>query len=307
MRFDMDEEEQVQDIPHALRAETRLHGKYLLGRVIGAGKFGITYMAYHMELELKLAIKECFPFKYVERSSNECDVVERSQGAHSFEHVVGRFLDEAKRLAQLESVRSVPIVLDFFRANQTAYLVMKYIDGYTLRDYLHAFGGRLSVDETVGIILRLLDAVAEIHRKNVYHRDINPDNIMLRHEDQSIVLIDFGTARSEMDRMLRGYFTVQAKYHYTPPEQRHKFGEQGPWTDIYAVGVTMYELLTGKLPPDSPNLLDGKASLKPLSHYGIDVPKHIECALNKALHLSVKERFKSTAEFKRALLNGNHG
>lgn len=228
--------------PDALPPSTVL-GDYVVDQAIGRGGFAITYRAHHARMTAQqVAIKEFFPDRLARRS-HEGSVL-RSK-AEEFAAGCAEFLDEGQRLAMLAHP-GVVRVINFFEGNGTAYLVMDYVAGQTLEARL-AQGQRLEESRVRGLALKLLSALQAVHDGGLLHRDINPSNIMLR-DDGEPVLIDFGAARSELAQRTRAVTSVVTD-GYSPVEQYGTLANvQGPWTDLYALGATLYHLATGQRP-----------------------------------------------------------
>ncbi len=234
----------------ALPSETILEKDYKIRRVLGAGGFGITYLAEEIPLQRKVTIKEYFPSEYAARI-DDVDAVPRSKDvAGDYKWGLDRFIEEAQTLAKFEHPNIVR-VFRYFRANKTGYMVLQWEEGVSLRHWLKDLKRAPRQAELDALIEPLLSALELIHKSDYLHRDIAPDNIIVR-KDKSPVLIDFGSARGEIAHQSR---TVSAlvKPGYSPYEQyASTTSNQGPWTDIYALGATLYQAVTGKRPPDSP-------------------------------------------------------
>lgn len=276
--------------------------KYLIGTALGQGGFGITYLAWDINLGIKLAIKEYFPQGMLSRAPGQTDVETYSYSAREqFSFGLERFLNEAKTLAQYFEHPNIVTVRDFFRANGTAYMVMNYVEGITLDGYQRASGGRLPYEQAVTIMMPVLDALKEVHRSGFLHRDISPDNIFIDTRGR-VTLIDFGAARQEMQQNSRG-LSVIMKVGYSPEEQYRSNGAQGPWTDIYAVAATFYRLITGEMPPESMDRLAEDSLVIP-SRLDIKLDTSVEKALLKALAVRSQDRYQSIDEFQTALMGG---
>ena len=235
----------------ALPADTLLGGDYRIERVLGAGGFGITYLARDLVLDRAVTIKEYFPVDFAARGGS-LDAIPRSEdSAADYQWGLARFIEEAKALAQFDH-QNIVKVYRYFEANRTAYMVLHFEEGRSLKAWQKSLRRAPRQRELDDIISPLLDALSLIHKADFLHRDIAPDNIIIR-TDSSPVLIDFGSARGEIARHSR---TVSAlvKPGYSPYEQYAETGsQQGPWTDIYALGATLYHVVTGKRPPDAPS------------------------------------------------------
>ena len=228
-----------------LQPNTTLQGgKYRIERVLGQGGFGITYMATLVSSNRQVAIKELFLNGVNERAGNSIRV-SNSTNDSLFEKQKEKFKKEAKRIMSLDNEHIVK-VYDLFEENNTVYYVMDYLEGESLASKMQREGHPLTESEVMDILPQLLDALSEIHKYQIWHLDIKPANIMLI--DKTVVLIDFGASKqitpSEMTSTAL-YFTPG----YAPAEQTGMlFNQFGPWTDLYAVGATIFNLLTGKSP-----------------------------------------------------------
>lgn len=288
----------------ALRPMTILNGKYLIGRVLGEGGFGITYLGLDLNLQLKVAIKEYFPIQFASRYTYENDsndvVIISGKSAVSFQKGVERYEKEAKRLVKLEALPGIVRVLNFFYENNTAYMVMDYIQGISLKDYIYE-KGKMSWKEAVDTIEPIIKSLGVLHDNGIMHRDISPDNIM-RNLTGQITLIDFGAAR-EMDNGEKSK-TIELKHGYAPPEQYQSDGNQGPWTDVYALCATLYYLISGKILPSAMSIYDKTATVSPLHTFDPSIPKKIEETILKGLNVNIKYRIHSMRELYEYLYNG---
>ena len=284
----------------ALKSGTELVGDYRIERVLGAGGFGITYLAVETALDRHVTIKEYFPSDFAARTSTS-DAAPRSQDcASDYRWGLDRFIEEAQTLAKFTHPNIVR-VYRYFRANNTAYMVLHFEEGQSLKAWLKGLGRAPRQKELDAIVSPLLDALEMIHAQDFLHRDIAPDNIIIR-KDGTPVLIDFGSARGEI---LAHSKTVSAlvKPGYSPYEQYAETSrQQGPWTDIYALGATLYHAISGKRPADSPSRMV-KDELVPardaaLSAYRAGFLK----AIDHALALQTDSRPKSIAAWRGALL-----
>src|SRR5262245_52965787 len=235
----------------ALKAGTELVGDYRIERVLGAGGFGITYLAGEIALDRQVTIKEYFPADFAARA-DRIEAVPRSQDcASDYRWGLDRFIEEAQTLAKFNHPNIVR-VYRYFRANNTGYMVLHFEEGQSLKSWLKGLGRAPRQKELDAVVAPLLDALELIHKADFLHRDIAPDNIIIR-KDGEPVLIDFGSARREIASHSK---TVSAlvKPGYSPYEQYAETSrQQGPWTDIYALGATLYHAVTGKRPADSPS------------------------------------------------------
>ena len=287
------------NLPHHLAAGTVLSGKYLIGNAIGEGGFGITYLGFDQTLMLKVAVKEYFPTGYANRNntvSNEV-LLNYSGKEDLYKHGKDGFLSEARSIAAFSSESGVVDVRDYFTENNTAYIVMEYLEGVTLGSYV-LDNGALLTDRLLEMMLPLMRALEKMHRKNIIHRDIAPDNIMLL-GNGGMKLTDFGAARyfsGEDNKSL----SVVLKPGYAPYEQYSRKGVQGPWTDVYALCATIYRCITGTMPPDALDRVMGSELKKP-SELGAVIDPDTEAALMKGLELYPKDRLQSVSELMAAI------
>ena len=298
-------DERKYDFPqHHMRPFTILAGKYLIGKAIGEGGFGITYIGIDLELEARVAIKEYYPQGAAARDSRTNDGTVRSYSENTrtfFEEGREKFINEARTIAKFRELPEIVGVIEFFRENQTAYIVMEYLDGQTLKQYLKANGGKIQADELLRMMKPLISSLGKIHRQGLIHRDISPDNIMLM-KDGSIKILDFGGARDFISQNGKS-LSVMVKHGYAPEEQYRSHGDQGPWTDVYALCATMYRCITGKIPPEALDRLY-QDELKPISSFGVNCPKYIEEAIIKGLSVRKDGRYQSMEELYDALYKG---
>ena len=276
--------------PHHLPPGTVLRGKYRLGAALGEGGFGITYVGLDTALDLRVAIKEFFPYGFVTRvGSVSSQVTEMSDQAKAafFQKGKTRFMQEARVLAKFSGARGIVDVRDFFEENKTAYIVMEYLDGVTLKQYLKE-RGTLSPEETLRLLTPVMESLKLLHRENVIHRDISPDNIMLT--DGEVKLLDFGAARS-VDGDNKS-LSVMLKPGYAPEEQYRSKGKQGPWTDVYALCATMYKCITDVRLDESPDRLYND-TMKAPSALGVSISPAFEQALLKGLAVRAEDRWQT--------------
>lgn len=286
--------------PLALKPGTILNGKYIVGRVLGQGGFGVTYIAQDYETKDRVAIKEYMPEEFATRTTGTYAVsVYSGDKQENFEFGKEKFLGEARTLAEFSGNKSICAVYRYFEENGTAYLVMEYIDGIGLDKYVKDKGGKLSIEETKKFLLPIMDALSLVHSKGIVHRDIAPDNIMIT-KDGTAKLIDFGAARYSIGEKTRS-LDVILKHGFAPVEQYSRHGKQGSFTDVYALGATFYYLLTGKLPPDSIDRM-GNDNIADPSALGAKLSIEEEDAIMKALSVDASGRFHTMAEFKDAFV-----
>lgn len=285
-----------------LKPGTILQGKYLIGRALGQGGFGVTYLALDLNLDVKLAIKEYLPQDLAARSQGNTDIAVHSGALNShYYEGLEKFLQEAKTLARFEGHPNIVSVRDFFKANETAYFVMSYIEGITFKEYIKEKGGKIPVDQAINIMMPVLEALKEVHKYNILHRDISPDNIFMTAKGR-IILIDFGAARQAIKDKGRS-MSIMMKPGFTPEEQYRSKGQQGPWTDLYALGATIYRSISGQMPPESLDRLVDDDLIPPTS-LGVSIDPLIEKSLLKSMAVMGKDRFQSAEEFQHALVVG---
>src|ERR1700674_3548886 len=237
------------DSRFALPADTVLDDGYRIERVVGSGGFGITYAAEDIKLGTTVALKEYYPFDFGDRDRTMIVRPKSDRHKKTFEWGRANFLQEARTLARFEHP-SIVRVTRVFEANSTAYMVMRFEQGKSFEAWLGGLGRPPSQEELDAISAPLLDALEVMHTANFLHRDIAPDNIIIR-TDSTPVLLDFGSARravAEMSRSLTGI----VKAGYSPHEQYSSDSRlQGPWSDLYALGGTFYRAVTGKPPEEA--------------------------------------------------------
>ncbi|MBF0584821.1 MAG: SUMF1/EgtB/PvdO family nonheme iron enzyme [Magnetococcales bacterium] len=254
---------------NALRTGHHLH-EYRVERILGAGGFGVTYLAYDESLQQPVVIKEYMPNDLAVREG--ITVHPKSSGdEETFRWGLDRFIQEARNLARFRHPNIVQI-LRFFEANNTAYMIMPFEDGDSLKNILARRKSRLDEETLQAILFPLLDGLEEVHRAGMIHRDIAPDNIYIRRKDESPVLLDFGAARQAVGGKSKG-LSVVVKDGYAPAEQYETHGNQGPWTDIYALAAVMYRAIAGETPPQATARMNafarGKADpLRPVTEVG---------------------------------------
>jgi len=296
-------DETAQELPlHILRPRTILNGKYLLGKVLGQGGFGITYIGWDLNLDIKVAIKEYYPSGFVTRetSSAGTSTVQPFTGSQGDFFLKGRekFINEAKTLAKFFALPGIVSIKDYFQENGTAYISMEYIEGQTLKDYLSQMGGRLPAGQIFEMMKPVMSSLAEIHSVGLIHRDISPDNIMISKEGH-MKLLDFGAARDFTDSGNQS-MSIMLKPGFAPEEQYRSRGVQGPWTDVYALSATIYKCITGVTPEESVERVH-EDQVRPPSMLGIPVDPSQETALMIGMAVLQKNRFQGVSELYNAL------
>ena len=286
--------------PYHLQPFSILAGKYLLGMAIGEGGFGITYIGMDLNLEMKVAIKEYYPNGCATRNRSESNtVISYSSSMHDiFEEGREKFINEARLLAKCNNLPEIVSVKDFFKENHTAYIVMEYINGMTLKSYLKQNGGKLSAQKTLQMMKPVIHSLAKVHDMNLIHRDISPDNIMLC-KDGAVKILDFGGARDYIFSTGKS-MSIMLKPGYTPEEQYRAHGNQGPWTDVYALCATMYRCITGTIPPESLERAYHE-NLQPIWELASDCPPAAAYAIEKGMSIHTEDRFQSMQKLYSAL------
>ncbi|MDO5133594.1 MAG: protein kinase [Eubacteriales bacterium] len=287
--------------PNAIPCGSVLIGRYMIGQVLGQGGFGITYVAQDLQNQELVAIKEYFPDTL---ASRDASLVVRSynrQRTESFESGKKSFLEEARTLARFIGSSNIVAVRSFFEENGTAYFVMEYISGISLKKYLEKKGGRITWPEAMKILTPVLDALSDVHAAGIIHRDVTPDNIAVT--DSGVVkLLDFGAARYSIGEKSQS-LDIILKQGYAPYEQYMHRSRQGPYTDVYSLAATFYNAVTGLIPPESVERVAEDCIDLP-SSLGVDIPPYAEEALMKALAVRPEDRLQSMADFKYALTHG---
>lgn len=287
----------------ALPSGTILNDQYEIKRILGEGGFGITYLAYDNYLKIKVAIKEYFPSQFSSRDTTsgtkEITVISGEMSRY-YEKGLNDYKTEGNRLTKFNNLDGIVSVLNFFFENNTAYMVMEYVDGITLKEYLKNRGNKLDWRKTLEMFRPVINSFEIIHRAGIIHRDISPDNIMIS-KDGRMTIIDFGAARNDDDEKSK---TIMLKKGYAPPEQYVKNGNQGTWTDVYALCATIYRMITGERPQESIAIKAGSAKLTPIRSYIKNIPDRLEKALSRGLEIDISNRIKTMEELE-GYLYGN--
>lgn len=295
-------QEDYSPIPRCLAPGTELAGRYITGKVLGEGSFGITYMGWDKRMGMAVAIKEYFPSDMVSRDvicgSDNSVYLYESQKKCDYDTYLKKFFDEAKCLSRFNQIKGIVSVLDFFYENNTAYIVMQYIDGISVKEYV-AKNGKINAKQVLEMIRPVLTALEQVHATGIVHRDISPDNMIIR-RDGSLVLIDFGAARMHNIDYTKT-MTVMFKRGFSPEEQYRTKGRWGAYTDVYSVCAVVYFMMTGKAPVDSVirALGDDMPSLATMKEIGI--PLRQRKAVMKGMAVSAKNRWQSIRELYEAL------
>ncbi len=286
---------------HHLPLGTVLQDRYLIGRVLGEGGFGITYIGRDLRLDMKVAVKEYYPtdkgYRYSQASLR---ISPYAHAQKSFQTGRERFLKEAQTMALLEKQPNIVSARDFFEENDTAYIVMEYVEGTTLKELVSQRGGRIPEEELFDLLKPLFPALESVHELGLIHRDISPDNLML--EKGRIRLLDFGCARDT--NVEAQTLTVALKQGYAPVEQYQQKG-QGTWTDVYALSATIYYCLTGKTLQSAVDRLDEDEIVLP-RQLGVKLSPEREEALMKGLEINYHKRYQTVKELYKGLYQEKH-
>lgn len=282
-----------------LGLHTRLkNGEYMIGRQLGQGGFGITYIGMDTTLLQTVAIKEYFPFGAVRRNDrNEIELYDEKY-RKDYEKGLESFLCEGRILARFSNLTAVVGVKNFFHENNTAYLVMDYVEGLSVREYVKNYGV-LSPDRTLFLVQQVIADMQMIHHKQVLHRDVSADNLIITHNG-SLKLIDFGATRQEFTK--NQYIgTILCKQGYSAIEQYSTGRNQGPWTDIYGLCASIYFMLTGVVPDSAPDRIQNDCVRSLVQMDEIAMPKVQKEAIMKGLAVEVEHRYHTMAELYAAL------
>ena len=280
--------------PEALPRESILHGKYLIGDVLGRGGFGITYIGFDLSLESKVAIKEYYPSGSAMRREGESALYWNSTCASQTNRrgAYDDFLKEARKMARVDSIPSIVRVRETFLENETAYIVMDYVEGETLKTRLKR-DGVLTYSACYAMLRPMMEDLQKVHQLGIIHLDISPDNIMIQ-KDGSVKLLDLGAAK-DLNKKSNGMSQLVTKNGFSPAEQYMESGKIGPWTDVYALCATIYYACYGKLVPQAlERLMDDTLTFdlpakEPLPQYAVE-------ALKKGLAVRVNDRVENVAE-----------
>lgn len=286
--------QQEQD-PSLLPEGSVLHGQYFIGEALGHGGFGITYAAWDMKHQRRVAIKELFPSTIVMRNPDRRSISVQFGQKAQFDHMFHCFEQEAMLLMRLQNQNGIVNLYHAFEDNNTAYYVMEYLEGADFRQFL-AKNGAISWETLSPMLHTLLGALEKLHTEGLIHRDISPDNIFLTN-DGNVHLIDFGSVRAYQGA---NHFTAYIKHCFAPWEQYRSNGKQGPWTDVYALSVTVYYALSGKLPPDAPQRKLNDTAV-PLGQLCPQLPRHVAEAVMWGMAVEPEDRCQSIPELARLL------
>lgn len=290
--------EESQEV-YCLAPGTVLADRYIVGKKLGMGGFGIIYKAWDRKLETVMAIKEYFPSGLVNRLPHTSELIlVGHKHEQDYLHGKKRFIEEARNLAKFNSHPNIVNVFEYFEANNTAYFVMEFLDGKTIGEVIKEQNELpLPCDQCVDIAVALCSALRAIHKADILHRDISPNNIMLCN-DGKVKLFDFGAARfaSGIERV-----EIEFKIGFTPPEQYNQVDKQGPFTDIYALGATLYYALTGEIPEESTDRKKEDTLAAP-EELNPSIPHHISETIMRSMAVEPQYRFPDVDDFEKCLL-----
>ena len=294
-------EQQKKNYPSALKPGSILGGRYIVGKVLGQGGFGITYSAREYKTKRLVAIKEYFPETLAVRAQN-ATTVSYYAGDRENAYNYGKecFLSEAQTLSKFIGNDNIVDVFSYFEENCTAYFVMEYINGESLMSYIRKRGGRISFEEARLLLLPVMKALETVHRAGIIHRDISPDNIFITTEG-TVKLIDFGAARYSLGDRSRS-LDVVLKHGYAPVEQYTRRGRQGPYTDVYSMSATFYRAITGRIPPESIDRMADDVLITP-STLGVALPAEAENVLLSGLEVLYRDRLQTMHELRVGIAN----
>ncbi|MDR1594875.1 MAG: protein kinase [Prevotellaceae bacterium] len=272
------------------------NGKYLIEKTIGSGGFGITYLARHVKSNTAYAIKEFFPTGRCARDTQRNTVIPQGVRTEIYEKYRNKFIEEAQMLASFDHPNIVKVA-DVFEENNTSYIVMHFVRGNTVQQIIER-QGRMSLVVAVDLITQLCDAIGYIHARNLLHRDIKPDNIIITPKD-SVVLIDFGAARQFVQDQMQNH-TVILTPCYAPYEQYTPTSRKGTYSDIYSLGATFYFMVTGQVPVDALNrmskLMPSPKDLNP------EISDKVNAIIMKAMNLKPADRYQEAKDLLNDLL-----
>lgn len=283
------------DFPCVIRPFTVIHNRYLLGRVLGKGGFGVTYIALDLRTNVRCAIKEYMPSEYSTRKGGTLEVTPFAdeKARTVYHHGRQKYIEEARTLEKLKGNPNVVKILDYFNENNTAYIVMEYIDGEDLRKLAARNGGRIDPRLAFNVFVSVAMTLSRMHRLNILHRDITPENIIVTRKGE-IKLIDFGSARNYVSSQKKG-LSILLKQGYAPPEQYSTTGIQGPWTDVYSLCATIYNLISGKPLVDALYRMRGERQPS-LAELGCPVHERYSYVIERGMSVDYRMRYRNFEE-----------
>ena len=285
--------------PIQLYPGTVLANRYILGTAVGAGGFGIVYRAWDSKLETIVAVKEFFVSRLMTRAEGLKTVIVSQKNQAEFNYRKERFLAEARNMARFGTHRSIPNVFEYFEENNTAYIVMELLQGMPLNEYLVKNGGAIDQDFALMITIEVGNALKSLHEAGIIHRDVAPDNIFIcQGKDIRIKLMDLGAAK--LADTSDDVVDIILKPGYSPAEQYDNSNNIGPWTDIYALGATLYMMLTG-IKPDEATNRKIEDTLIPPNEINPNVSENLSNTIMKAMAIDIHMRFQNADDFLKAV------
>lgn len=286
--------------PYHLPPRTIVNHRYLIGRVIQQGKFGITYLAFDTGSRRRCVVKEFLPKDIITRfPGNPNIIINDIESQPDFSYCLSKFSEETAVLQKIRPQPGLAHTFDFFRENSTAYRVNEYVDAITLSDYLIENGGKASFHQMITMLTPVMSGLEKMHARGLLHFDIYPDNLLVN-TDGTAKLINFSGSNFVIARRWKILRSI-LRPGYSPQELFYNIRISGPWSDIYALAATMYFALTGYPVPDAINRVK-RDTLVPPSQYNPNVSPEVEKHLLRALAVHPAARFQSMRAFKEALL-----
>ena len=302
--------EKYDEAEFALRPGTILHGRYVVGKVLGKGGFGITYIGYDMSLDIKVAIKEYYPEGFVGRDARQSAKLSWYSTRTDVQNVIKSresLIKEARNMAKIDTFPTLVRVRDVLVANETAYLIMDYVEGETLKNLVMKTG-TLSYEKVCTYLFPIMEDLSKIHEKGIIHRDISPDNIMIEVNGQ-MHLLDLGAAKDlyrgngiqgKANEQIPVSTQMVLKHGFSPMEQYRMHGEIGPWTDVYAMTATIYYLMSGKILPTPMDRLDKEQEDAVQNMINkMPMPENAKEGMKKGLAILKNDRIKSMKELQK--------
>ena len=278
---------------------TVLQNRYVLGRALGLGSFGNTYIGWDTQAQMRVTVKEFLPGAVAcHRADTPTVQFYSAQGRALFEKGMRLFCEETATLRGIENAECINPILDVVEENGTAYTVAQYWSGQTLKAYLAEYRA-MSFDDAMAIMAPVLRTLDTVHQNGLLHRDISPDNLFLCSSGE-VRILDFGLAQFDLAQENTDSLSVLFKPGFAPPEQYARHILTGPWTDVFGAAATLYKMITGIAPPDVPQR-QREDTLLPPHDLECDIPDSAEKALLRALSLRPEDRYATADAFLRAL------
>lgn len=278
---------------------TVLAKRYYVGQAVGSGGFGVVYKAWDSKLETIVAIKEFYVSRLVTRAGGQKNVIVSKKAYEEFNYRKKRFLAEARTMARFGNHRSIPNVFEYFEENNTAYIVMELLEGETLGSYLKEHPTEMSIDFSLMVIEEVAQALKSLHVESIIHRDVAPDNIFIcKGKNIGIKLMDLGAAK--LQDATDDIIDIILKPGYSPAEQYNDADNIGPWSDVYALGATLYVMLTGVKPDEASNRKIKDTVVQP-KEINPKISENLNNAIMRAMAVEMHLRFKDVDEFLSAL------